>query len=143
MKTLKKMAICVIVSLLLAACNKTETNPIPQDPNFEVMDCPKVNDPIKELPWLAAIVNTIMTDPVYKNSRRKIYSCLYKGKTIYLSEALDSSGASNKVMDGFFYTCEGNLITSLCGFAGCGEPYTQYNALRANLTKMTLIFEKK
>jgi hypothetical protein len=135
MKTLKKMATLAVALVVLAACNKTETNPTAPDPNFEVIDCPKVNNPIKDLPWLAAIVENLAAQP-RSNSYAKITMGNYKGKTVYIYEGLYRS--NNIIVNGRIMDCSGATLVLHCGFAGCDS---RYEPFKQNITNKKVIYQ--
>jgi major membrane immunogen (membrane-anchored lipoprotein) len=142
MKPLKKIAAFVVAACLLGSCSG-EVNP---DPDFEVVDCPKVANPIQDLPWLANRVEEIgkQNYGIYLQLSVKILSGQYKGKIIYFIEYYRH--VNGKLDSGDAYNCDGRNIAmfGIIPINGTSEKAdAYYQALRANTQNLTVLFEKK
>ena len=140
MKILKNLATIAVAALLFSSCGDSNPSPTLKDPNFEVVNCPKVKNPITDLSWLAQIVkNTSEYHNKYgqKGEMTKFFSGTYKGTTIYLIEYYYSK--TSPIGDGNAYGCDGMNIAYLYGCFGNGN----YLPLKANTSNMMLIYEIK
>jgi hypothetical protein len=153
MKTLKNVAAFVVAATLLVACGDNATVTPTNDPlaGVTLPTCQTVQNPLTEYWWMGREIGYIENREI--DTKSKIYSGQYKGKTIYLFEHFPVNNPTFLINAGA-YACNGTGLTLYCSEVGStystgvsltGTPCKEdkYMPIKKQLANLTLIYQEK
>ena len=124
MKTLKLLTLALIFSCATQSCTQNEAAP-----NYEVANCGKITDPLKDIGWLKVLVESAITN----KTKQQIIMYDYRNEKIYHT----ISKYSTMVFE--IGNCDGS-IRAMCSDPACSESYTK---IMKEAKNPIVLFEQK
>lgn len=125
MKTLKFLTLALIFSCVAQSCTQNEATP-----NYEVANCGKITDPLKDIAWLKAEVEYAIANKKYQ----KIIMYDYNNTKIYYVENMMG------IQGIMFGNCNLSINECNCGARGASEKYKQ---IESTVKNPVVLFEQQ